>query len=163
MDTRAFQDGFVRGAGALQQLGGGIAFLGGNRQQQVLGGDELVFEAAGFVEGALQHFVERLRSVETRLRRHADLGNVLQLLLAFGDDRVRLHATFFEHRPHNPFALLGQGGQQVQGIEHLAIGLGGDFLRLLQRLLSFLGELIESDHRDQLSFKDISRTLFAAP
>jgi hypothetical protein len=44
----------------------------------------------------------------------------------------------------------------VQRIKHLAVGFAGHFLRLLQRLLGFLRELIESDHRDLLSFlKDI--------
>ena len=46
------QNGVVGGAGAVEQLAGRVAALLGDGQQQVLGGDEFVFEVGGLVEGA---------------------------------------------------------------------------------------------------------------
>ena len=74
-------------------------------------------------------------------------------MLAFGHDRVGLHAAFLEDRADDAFPLLGQSDQQMQRIEHLAIGFAGDFLGLLQRLLGFLRELVESNHWDLLSLR----------
>ena len=42
---QGFEDGVVGGAGAVEQLAGGIAALCGDGEQQMLGGDEFVFEA----------------------------------------------------------------------------------------------------------------------
>ena len=39
------EDGVVAGAGAFQELAGGVAALFGDGEQKVLGGDELVLEA----------------------------------------------------------------------------------------------------------------------
>ena len=57
---QGFEDGVMGGAGAVEQLGRGVAALLGDGKEQVLGGDELVLETAGFVEGAFEDLVERL-------------------------------------------------------------------------------------------------------
>ena len=57
---QGFENGVMGGAGAVEQLGRRVAALLGYGKQQVLGGDELVLETAGFVEGALENLVQRL-------------------------------------------------------------------------------------------------------
>ena len=64
---QGLEDGVVGGAGAVEQLAGRVSALFGDGQQQVLGGDELVLEAAGFIEGAFEDLVQRLREVHARL------------------------------------------------------------------------------------------------
>ena len=110
----------MRGAGAVEQLAGGVAALLGHGEQQVLGGDELVLEVAGFVEGALQDLVQRLRKVHAGL--HAGgLGQVAQQAAGLGDNGVGVHAALFQHRADDAFLLLGERDQQVQRKHHLAL------------------------------------------
>ena len=61
------EDGVVAGAGLFEKLAGGIAAFLGDGEQEVLGGDEFVFEANGFVEGALHDLVERRGEVHAGL------------------------------------------------------------------------------------------------
>jgi hypothetical protein len=125
----------------------------------MLGGDELIFEAAGFLKGALKDFVERLGGIEAGLGRHADLGEVPELGFAFSDDGVRLYAALFKDRANDAFGFLGEGDEEMQRVEHLAVGLAGHLLRFLEGFLGFLRELVESDHGAPIFFR-LSAALF---
>ena len=100
--------------GAIQQLRRrDRCFCFGDREQQVLGRDELVFEAGGLVEGALEHLVERRGEVHSLL--HAvGLGQVGEQVTGFGGDGVGMDAGLFEDRAHDAVVLLYQGNQQVE-------------------------------------------------
>ncbi len=143
--TSALQDGVVGGAGAVEQLAGRVAALLGEGQQQVLGGDEFVLEMAGFVEGALQHLVERLREIHAGLA-SGGLGQVAKQAPGLGDDGIRMHAAFFQHRPDDAFPFFGQRNQQVQRKHHLAFAGFRNGLRLLQGLLRFLRQFVDPKH-----------------
>ena len=135
----------MRGAGAVQQLGRRVAALLGDGEQHVLGGHELVLEASGFVEGALQDLVQRLREVRSGLHT-GGLGQVAEEPPGFRHDGIRLHVALGQHRPHDPFFFFRQGDEQMQRENHLALVLFGHRLRLLQCLLGFLSELVQPKH-----------------
>ena len=128
-------------AGAVEQLAGRVAALLGDGKQQVLGGDELIFEMAGFVEGALEYLVEGLREVHSGLPA-CSLGHALEHIAGFRDDGVGLNAALFEDWADDPFLLLGQSDEQMEGKHHLTAALLGNGLGLLNGLLGLLGEFI---------------------
>jgi len=120
---------------------GWIVALLGEGKQKVLGGDKFVLETGGLVEGALQHLVERLREIRSRLHA-AGLRLSGQETLGFGQNGVRPHAALLDDRPDHPLLLLRQGDQQVEREDHLALIFFGNRLGLLQGFLGLLGELI---------------------
>ena len=111
---QGFEDGVVGGAGAVEQLAGGVVALVGDGQQEVLGGDELVLEVGGFVEGASPELGSAAAKRTGRAGSPADFGQVGEHASRFGDDGVGLHVAFFEHGADDAFLLLGQGDQQMQ-------------------------------------------------
>ena len=60
--------------------------------------------------------------------------------------RIGIRAALFEQRPDNALPLPGEGHQQVQGVNRLALALIGQRLGALHRFLRFLGQLVESNH-----------------
>ncbi len=135
------QQSVVRGAGAVEKLARRVAALLGEREQQMLGGNELILEMAGFVEGALEHLIERLRKVDTGLPA-GSLGKTAQQVARLGHNGSRLHAAFFQQRLDDAFLFIGQRDQQVQWKHHLAFARFGERLRLLQSLLCFLRQFV---------------------
>ena len=98
------------------------------RQQQVLGGDEFVLEAAGLVEGLLEHLVQRLRKIHAGLHRRWSWADWPSRCWASATTASGVHAAFFEDGADDAFLFLGQGDQQVQREHHLAFVLFGDGL-----------------------------------
>ncbi len=135
------KDGVVGGAGLIEKLAGWVAALYGDREQQMLGGDELVFKALGFIGRALQNLVERRREIHAGLHA-AGFRQGLELVASLGDDGVGMDAAFFENRADDTFLLFGQSQQQVKRIHYLAAVLPGDLLGKLQGLLGLLGEFV---------------------
>ncbi len=127
------------------KLAGRITTLFGDGQQQVLGGDELVLEVAGLVEGALQNLIERLREIHSGLHAPGN-GERAEQAPGFGHDGVGLDVALLQHRPHDAFLLFGQSDQQVQRKDNLAAVFAANPLRLLQGLLSFLSQPVDTKH-----------------
>ena len=143
--NQSLEDGVVSGPGAVQKLAGGVVTLLGEREQQVLGGDEFVLEAPRLIEGPLQHLVEGLPQVHPGL--HA--GGLRQIAgqpPRLAQDRIRVGRALFQYGPDNPFPLLHQGDEQVQRVDHLAFALLGNRLGLLHRLLGLLSKSIQTEH-----------------
>ena len=142
---QGLEDGVVGGAGAIQKLAGRVTALFGDAQQQVLGGNKLVFEANGLVEGVLQDGIERRGEIHARLH-VAGLGQGGEQARSLGDYGVRVHAALLQHGPDNAFFLFGEGDQQMQRKHYLAAVLFGQDLALLQGVLRLLGQLVDAKH-----------------
>ena len=157
-----FQDGVVGGAGALQQLAAGSRFWAAMASSRCSVETNSSLKRLASSKARSSTSFRGCEAYRPGCGGMLTLGIFLQLALAFGDDGVGLHAAFLQHRPHDAFVLLRQGDQQMQRIQHLAVGLAGDLLRLLQRLLGFLREFIESDHREPAFFLEYQPRTFAA-
>ncbi len=138
------QDGFVRGAGGDQRIARGIALQVRDAEQQVLGGDVLVFEVVGLLEGLVERFVERLAQAGLRGR----AGYTRQFLL----DRCRSLSSrsvgtpiFSSTGGDYALAVLEQSQQQMHGLELGVAELGRAILRLLHRLLRLDGEFVPTN------------------
>ena len=123
----------------------GFVALLGDAQQQMFGGNELILEADGLVEGVLQNGIERRGEIHAGLH-VGGLGQGGQQAIGLGDDGVRLHAALFQHGADNALLLFREGDQQMQRIHHLAAILFGQHLALLQGVLGLLGQLVETKH-----------------
>ena len=133
------EDGVVGCAESDEGLARRVALLVRDAEQQVLGGDVLVFEVCGFIKGLVEGLVER--RAEARLRRGA--GHARQFFL----DLVQIalepldgHTDLFEHRGDDALAVLDEREQQVDGLQFGVAELGSARLRLLDRLLRLDGE-----------------------
>src|ERR1017187_4338783 len=143
--NQGLEDGVVGGAGAFQELAGGFIALLGDAQQQVFGGDELILEADGLVEGVLQDLVERRGEVHAGLH-VAGFGQGGQEAFGLGHDGVGVDTAFLQHGPDNALALFGERDEQMQRVHDLAAVLFGQRLALLQGVLGLLGQLVDAEH-----------------
>ena len=132
-----FQDGVVRGARLIEQAAGGIVFLIRDAEQQMLGGNELVFEVFGFLEGGFENLLQA-GEMYMPVGWPVIFGHGVQLPLRLVIERIGLDAAFFENRAHDALALAGERDQQMQRMNRLMPVLAGDFLRLLNGFLRFL-------------------------
>ncbi len=110
----------------------------------MLGRDKLILEVLGFFERSFEHLIQSRRNIHSRLLA-SDFGDGRQLLFRLGEERVRLNSALLEHRPHDAFALAPERDQQMQRMHRLMPVLAGEFLRLLDGLLCFLGEFVKSE------------------
>ena len=113
-------------------------------QQQVLGGDVLVFEVRRLAKGLLQRLVERL--AQARLRGRA--GDARQFFLdavQVALQPLRGHTDLFEDGGNHALAILDQRQQQVYGLQLGIAQFGGAGLRLLHRLLRLDGEFVPTN------------------
>ena len=133
------------GAGAVQQLAGGVAALFGNGEQKVLGGDKFVLEPASLVKGMLEYLVHGLGEINSGLHT-GRFGQAREHALGFGKDRVGMHAAFFQHGTDDAFLLFRQGDQEVEREDDLASIFFREGLALLHGLLGFLSQLIQTKH-----------------
>jgi len=117
------ENGVVGGAGAVQELAGGVVAFVGDGQEEVFGGDELILEMGGFVESALEHLVEGLREVHAGSHAAAGGRERAQHAPGFGENGVGLDIALFEHGADDSFAVFGEGDQDVQGEQDLAVVL----------------------------------------
>ena len=115
------------------------------RQQQVLDGDVLVLEPLGLVLGAHQDLLQPLGEIDlARLDARArDLGPARQLALDLGLERLGGHLHAGEQAGDQPLRLLQQREEKMLAVDLLVaiaqrLGLGA-----LERLLGFLGQLVD--------------------
>ena len=97
------------------------------RQQQMLGRDELVLHRVGFALGRFEHLVQL--AADLRRRAAGDAGEMAQFGL---DDLVQLAAVdadAVEDRADDAVALGQQRGQQVQRVDLRMPAIGRQFLR----------------------------------
>jgi hypothetical protein len=107
--------------------------LAGQGEQQVLGGDVLVLEAAHLVERCHEQAAERL--ADPRLAAAVLLGTRLQERLQPGAQRLGGHLEPAEESGHQPVRLLQQGEEKVLGLDGGVLQGLRHLLRRLQRLL----------------------------
>ena len=103
---QGLQNGVMSRAGAFEQLARRVLLLVRNGQQQVLCGDELVFEMGRFVKGFFEYLVERWGDEHGAGLPARHFGEVLQHPLAFGHDGVGVYAALFQHRPDYALPFL---------------------------------------------------------
>ena len=138
-------DRVLRRAAALQQLrGGGAADLGRQRDEQMLGADELVLQPLRF----------GLRRVEDQLhpRRQADVGAVglrhrLQQRPRLGGHARRVDRHLAEDRRDDAAGLLDQGDEQMLGCDLRVVLLGREVLRAEDGFLGLLRECVQIHRR----------------
>jgi hypothetical protein len=73
------------------------------------------------------------------------LGSEFNLPLCFGHQCIGLNAALFQHGAHDALALRRQRDQQMQRVNRLMSVLAGEFLRLLDGFLSFLGQFVKPE------------------
>ena len=121
------------------------------RQQQMLGGDVLVLEVGGFLEG----LVEDARfSAWLRPGWAAGAGDARQFFL----DRVQIafeplggDADLFKDGGDDAFAVFEQGEQEMDGLDLGVAEFGGALLRLLDCLLRLDGEFFPTNGHENSS------------
>ena len=134
----------MRSALALQQLPGRIAILSRDRQKHVLRGDVFVLEVFGFLEGALQHIVQRATHV--LLREAGHFRQPAHLALKFLRQHLAADSQPRQKRGDHAVGLRYQRGQQVHRLDLLIFVARGNFLRALQRFLRLDGHFFKSQH-----------------
>jgi hypothetical protein len=125
-------------AGGAQELLAALALE--QRQQEMLGRDELVAE--------LLHFAQRLAESAVELRVEGELGPLhgrplAQAALDLLGQGARLDAELLEQGGDDALVLLHEGEQQVQGLETRVLPRAGQLLGGLDGLLGLDGELLE--------------------
>ncbi len=113
-------------------------------QEQVLGGNEFVFELIGLAGRGFEHLHERGRSLR-RLAATADARQLLEIGLDNLGKPAAVGADFFEHGAHDAILLAEQAGQQVEGLKLRVLPLLGEVLRPLDGFLGFEGEFIGAE------------------
>jgi len=115
-----------------QQFGRFIFADCGNREQDVLGGNVLIFELLGFDKGTLQNFVRcRLNcccATPVTFGRRAKSASISQLMF-------RADAQAGQQRRNDPVALRHESSQEMQRLDLLMIVPGCDLLRRLNCFL----------------------------
>ncbi len=125
----------------------GLRIRAAQRQQQVLGGDELVLHGVGLALGSVQHAAQlggdlrRRAATDLRQASHFGIDDAFQLP-AIGADPL-------QERADHALALAQQGPQQVQGLDLRMAPLGGQRLRSRHGLLALDRQFVESEgHND---------------
>ena len=93
----------------------------------MLGGDELVLEVVGLLEGLLEYAVEGSASVGL-LVGTLYLGQPADGGVHVAEQLLRRHLHFFEHGQDDALAVLKEGREQVHG-KHLRVAVFGGHLR----------------------------------
>ena len=113
------------------------------RQQQMLGRDEIVLQRAGFLLGRFENLAQRVAD-RRRPGGAAYFGQVVQLRLDNAIELPAVGADFFQQRFDNALVLGQQRGEQVQRLDLRIAMIGGQFLGALDGFLGFDGEFVES-------------------
>ena len=125
-----------------ERLGAGrSAGFADQRQQQMLGADELVLEAGQLAFGLLQDAAETRR--EAGVGRAVGLGQLVQQLLRVGADHARVDLQLAQDVGHDAARLRDQRRQEVLRIDLRMVGLFGRALGRGDRLLGLLGETVD--------------------
>src|SRR5271166_4519603 len=107
---QSLQNRVVSSAVAGEDLLGRVLLEMRDGQQQVFGGDVLVFEIGGFFEGLLEQLVGGVR--ERRLGGFSgNLRKLLDVAIEIAEDSLRADADFLEHGRNDAFFVFEQGGQ----------------------------------------------------
>ena len=130
-------------AQALEHAGGDALALADEAEQQVLGADVVVAQAARLVDGQLDDLLGA--------RRQADLADDRAVAAADdeldrGADLVQLDVHVLEHARRDALALAHEAEQQVLGPDVVVVEALGLILGKGEDLARPLGELVESVH-----------------
>ena len=109
-------------------------------EQQVLGRDVLVAEAAGLALGVLD---DLLRARVQRQRAALDAGPPGEDRRELAAERGQVHAEPAERLGRDAVVRLDERGEQVLGVEHRALEPLGELLGGDDGLLGLLGEAVE--------------------
>ena len=137
---------FLVGQGVQLENVLGLGIDLGQGEQEVFGGNELVFHRIGLALGSFQHsdeFVARLRR-----RSATDFRQPLQFA---ADDAIQLHAVradFFQERRDNAFGFFEQGLKQMKRLDLRVALVGRKRLRLGDGLLAFDCQLFKLEWHD---------------
>ena len=134
----------VGDAVARQKFTRGIAFGGGDAEQDVLGRDVFVLQTLRFFEGALQNFV-RL-GAEVLFRGSGNFRQALDQFLGFPGELSRRHTQLFEQGRDNAVTLRDQCPEQVDRLDLLLSEARAHFLRGLHRFLGLHCKFVEPCH-----------------
>ena len=148
-DGQRLQNGVVGRALRGQDLLRRIALQLRHGQQQMLGGDVLVLEIGGFLEGAVQKLVGGLRERRPARPPPETLGRRLDLAVRLAQHGLRTDADLLQHRRDDAFFVLQQRRQQMDRQQLRIAVLGGEFVRALHRFLRFHCEFVPTNcHRN---------------
>jgi hypothetical protein len=128
------EDRVPRGAGALEDRRA-LGLRGGDREQQVLGRDELVIERRGLGLRRLEDAHELAGGPRLGGGRSADARQLVEPRVQLGADRVAGRAQLREQRRDDPALLLDQHREQVLGRDLGVAALVRQPLGGLDRLL----------------------------
>ena len=128
-------------AEALEHAGGDAFALADEAEEQVLGADVVVVQAARFVDGQLDDLLGARRQADL-----ADDGAVAAAddELDGGADLVQFDAEVGEHLRGDAVALADKAEQQVLGADVVVVEALGFFLGERQNPARSFGELVES-------------------
>ncbi|MNL58229.1 hypothetical protein D3C87_1818510 [compost metagenome] len=113
------------------------------------GRDVVVLEALRLAPCEVEGGLERARDVD-RAPRPLDRGQLGEIPLQLLGEGLRRDLELAQQGIDGAFGLLDQGQEQVLGLHLLVVARLGGTLGLLQRLLGFDGEAVET-HRSLLS------------
>jgi hypothetical protein len=137
LQQRVLGDAFLA-----QRTAGGIAFVRGDAEQEVLGRDVLVLQLLRFLEGSVERTAQRV--ADARLRRRTRYTRQRrQQLVELCAERLDRDAELQEHRHGGAFRLRDQRTQEVRRLDHAVATARREGLGLGQGLLALDGELVE--------------------
>jgi hypothetical protein len=122
----------------------GLVLLLGEREQEVLGGDVVVLEVFGFLEGVLEDFVEGV--AEAGLGGRAlDFGELGDGGAEGVGERLDGDADLFKDGEDDALVIFEEGGHEVQREDFGVAVFSGEALGGLEGFLGFDGEFVPFD------------------
>src|SRR3989344_4943699 len=119
----------------------------GNSEEQMLNGDELIFQGGGLTVRLLHDAAEILRKIE---RRDAARTGNTRLAVEGVEHLFRkcthIETDALEHLVHRPLLLQNKRRKNVERRDLLVRALNSQVMRFFQRLLGLDGEVIERGH-----------------
>src|SRR5262245_30988513 len=106
----------------------------------MLDADVFVLEPLGFVLRFDQKLVEPARDVRAGIA--TDPWQFVEFFSEFGAKQIRRDFALLEQPRYKPVFLLDERAREMLDIHRLMLASRSDVLRFLQRLLSFLRELV---------------------
>ena len=115
------------------------------REQEVLGGNVLVFKIGSFLKSPVNELSERGRHGGLGRALSRDFGQVVDLAVRLVQNDLRTNAQLLENRRNDAFLILKQGSKQVQGQQLRVAMFGRDVVGALNRFLRFNREFVPAN------------------
>src|SRR5882762_7443774 len=115
----------------------------------MLGRNVFILEIVSFLEGPLEHLVQRLAHV--LLREALDFRQLGDLLLNFLRQEFAANSQARQKRRHHAVGLRGQRREQVYRLNLLVFMARGDFLRSFDGFLGLDRHFFKSQHSNLIS------------